>query len=396
MKRVKAAAAFAAICLLAGCAGKTVGKNEYLIEGCVKTIPDSSVINLLKSDGQMMSVIANDTVFGGRFEFRDTVSHGSSRLWLCSFSEGFPNQALVIWVRPGEKVSISGDDNLLLTWKVKSRIPEQKIENEFMAVRFPEKREALAYGIEEADILRDLRQLHGEERRAAWRKVDSLRRLYEPLDSISDHKVLEYMRTAPVTAKWLDELALRARMFCKGYRKSDSTLIYDLYSRLSPEDLDTELGKVISTSLNPPEMVGIGDTMVDGDLYDVDGNVHHLSEFAGKYILLDFWSVGCGPCMESVPEGNEVAKDYSDRLAFVRLSLDGKEAWIKSLKEKKSDCVEWNELKAWGTGLSVSYQANGIPHFILISPEGKIIDTWTGYGPGSIRTKVSAHLGSHK
>lgn len=92
MKRVKAAAAFTAICLLAGCAGKTVGKGEYLIEGCVKTIPDSSVINLLKSDGQMMSVIASDTVFGGRFEFRDTVSHGSSRLWLCSFSEGFPNQ----------------------------------------------------------------------------------------------------------------------------------------------------------------------------------------------------------------------------------------------------------------------------------------------------------------
>ena len=56
------------------------------------------------------------------------------------------------------------------------------------------------------------RGLSGEERRAAWRKVDSLRRLCKPLDSIANHKVLEYMRTAPVTTKWLDELALHAMM----------------------------------------------------------------------------------------------------------------------------------------------------------------------------------------
>ena len=65
-----------------------------------------------------------------------------------------------------------------------------------------------------------------------------------------------------------------------------------------------------------------------------------------------------------------------------------------NLKEEKSDCVEWNEFKPMGAGLSASYQANGIPHFVLISPEAKVIDIWTGYGKGSLRSKVNQHLGA--
>ena len=126
------------------------------------------------------------------------------------------------------KVTVTGDDNLLLTWRVKSRLPEQKTENDFLAVQFPEKRESQVYAVEEADMLRELRGLGGEERRAAWRKVDSLRRLCKPLDSIANHKVLEYMRTAPVTTKWLDELALHAMMLSGGYGKADSALVYEL------------------------------------------------------------------------------------------------------------------------------------------------------------------------
>ena len=222
--------------------------------------------------------------------------------------------------------------------------------------------------------------------------------LRKPLDSIANHKVLEYMRTAPVTTKWLDELALHAMMLSGGYGKADSALVYELYSRLTPEDLKTRQGEVISATLSPRKVVGVGDGLVDGDLYDTDGNVHHLSEFSGKYILLDFWSLGCGPCMESIPEGNELAREFADRLAFVRLSVDGEKTWKKVLKkvlkEEKSDCVEWNEFKPMGAGLSASYQVNGIPHFVLISPEAKVIDIWTGYGKGSLRSRLLRHLGS--
>lgn len=50
--------------------------------------------------------------------------------------------------------------------------------------------------------------------------------------------------------------------------------------------------------------------------------------------------------------------------------------------------IQWNELRKGRTGLAARYQAVGIPHYVLISPEGKVIAIWSGYGPGSLKAKL--------
>ena len=65
-----------------------------------------------------------------------------------------------------------------------------------------------------------------------------------------------------------------------------------------------------------------GDDMADADLYDVNGKIHHLSDFKGKYILIDFWSQGCAPCLQSLPELKEITEHYKERLTVVSLSED--------------------------------------------------------------------------
>ena len=50
---------------------------------------------------------------------------------------------------------------------------------------------------------------------------------------------------------------------------------------MSEADKQTETGQLITAYLNLPEEVNVGDEMVDGDLYDLDGNVRHLTEFKG-------------------------------------------------------------------------------------------------------------------
>jgi thiol-disulfide isomerase/thioredoxin len=42
----------------------------------------------------------------------------------------------------------------------------------------------------------------------------------------------------------------------------------------------------------------------------------------GRFVLLDFWSVGCGPCIEHVPTLNRLADEYGDRLTVVRVNND--------------------------------------------------------------------------
>ncbi len=132
--------------------------------------------------------------------------------------------------------------------------------------------------------------------------------------------------------------------------------------------------------------------MVDGELYDVNDSLRHISEFAGRFILLDFWSSGCGPCVESIPEMEKVIDTYKDRMTVISISEDPKARWKEYVKTKGMGGNQWNELRRGRTGLAVSYQVKGIPHYVLIAPSGKIQDMWSGYGSGSLLEKVKKNL----
>ena len=49
----------------------------------------------------------------------------------------------------------------------------------------------------------------------------------------------------------------------------------------------TDSGKTIHTCLFPPVVVNEGDEMVDADLFDLEGKIHHLADYKGKYMLVD-------------------------------------------------------------------------------------------------------------
>ena len=51
----------------------------------------------------------------------------------------------------------------------------------------------------------------------------------------------------------------------------------------------------------------------------------------------------------------------------------------------------WSDKKQTG-GLYAKYGVNGIPHYVLISPEGKMIDTWSGYGKGSLMRQLRSYM----
>ena len=72
------------------------------------------------------------------------------------------------------------------------------------------------------------------------------------------------------------------------------------------------------------------------ELKDGDGRVVHLSDYAGKVVLLDFWATWCGPCKSAIPWFNELSKKYkADGLEVVGISMD-EEGWqvVKPFMEK--------------------------------------------------------------
>lgn len=50
--------------------------------------------------------------------------------------------------------------------------------------------------------------------------------------------------------------------------------------------------------------------------------------------------------------------------------------------------IQWNELCDGRTGLFAAYQVRMIPHYVLISPDGKVQTTWSGYSEGTLKKKI--------
>ena len=103
-----------------------------------------------------------------------------------------------------------------------------------------------------------------------------------------------------------------------------------------------------------------------------------MSDFRGKYVLLDFWATWCGPCLGELPYLKQVQQKFGGRPDFVIVSLSLDKA-IGDLRGflKKND-LPWTQgyLGDWSTtSVPGAYGVEGIPALFLINPEGKIIES---------------------
>ena len=378
-------AAVLAMLSLGSCSSApTVPEGKFLIEGELENVPDSVVIQLMKDDGNLTKAVTRDTVIQGKFTLCDSVIGTTpQQFYLFCYAKGFPCLMTDVWLNSGSYTKVTGHDCLLPLWNISSDVPEQLASNEFLKLCPAERKRSMQWWAQEGDLFRE-----GKKFGINWQKIDSLRKLRDPLDSLIYLAEMNYMKEAPVTAVWLDKYKLYSSFLQWNTKFGNRELIRSLYDRMSEADKATEPGKEITEYMNLPVTVNVGDDMADGDLYDLDGKTRHLSEFKGKYILLDFWSRGCGPCMQSLPEMELIAQQYNGKMEVVSINQDSEEQWRDIVKKKSLKGNQWNELRRGRTGLAAAYQVVGIPHYVMISPEGKIIAMWSGYGKGSLTKEM--------
>ena len=386
-----------AVAVLLGACAPKIDADKFLIEGQVDNIPDSVVLHLCIYKDGMYSQIASDTIIDGRFSFTDTISKVSQLVLFATHGKGFPNHVLPIWVAPGELVHIKGEDKLHSTWIVTSNLVEQKDQNALQACAFDMRKQYTVLDAEEADVLKSRYEkgyhTDAESTRQLKEKIRSLREKSIQLRTQVYKAEIDYMITMPRRRVWMETLVMYAK-FAKLSPKymPYSTELKALYETLPEELKQSEQGQLAYGHLYPVHPLEIGDDMVDATLYDIEGGEHHLAELKDRYILLDFWSKGCGPCRESIPELEEIAAAYAESLEVVSLSIDPKDEWVEYVREKNLTGHQWNELAAARTGLATRYNVRGIPHYVLITPEGKVQAVWSGYAKGYLWQEIKRHI----
>ncbi|MCZ4224452.1 TlpA family protein disulfide reductase [Pedobacter rhodius] len=93
----------------------------------------------------------------------------------------------------------------------------------------------------------------------------------------------------------------------------------------------------------------------------------------GKFVLIDFWATWCGPCRAYIPTLNDVQAKYADKIVIIGVSDESAEK-VEAFNNPKINYFEAIDTK--GT-VKNSIQVKGIPHAILIDPNG--IVRWEGF-----------------
>lgn len=108
------------------------------------------------------------------------------------------------------------------------------------------------------------------------------------------------------------------------------------------------------------------------------GGTSSLKDFRGSFVYIDVWATWCGPCIYEIPYLEKLEKEFHDKnITFISLSIDSKRdepKWEEMIKAKNMVGIQLLADNDYASQFVQDYFIYGIPRFILIDPQGNIVN----------------------
>lgn len=135
-----------------------------------------------------------------------------------------------------------------------------------------------------------------------------------------------------------------------------------------------------------------GDQMMDFVANTIDGQKVNTNNLRGDFLILDFASTSCGWCWIAYPRMVEIVSEY-DNLSVLTFNEDYNYKGWANLAEKREINLPWPVLWEAENKKEIfsKYGINVLPTYLLISPEGKILERWTSGKEEKIKKILDKH-----
>lgn len=260
--------------------------------------------------------------------------------------EGLKNRDIVFFIYPGDKLTIQAEKG---KYGIDYRVSGNEIGKQ--SNRFSEKLFPLEEELNRLVILK----ANSPAKADLEQQINKINRQIEDakLKLIAAHP--DWIYAAEVVAEFSNDTIAR---YFKSFTNDVQNSFFGIH-----------LSKILNAA-------AVGSAAPGFTLKDDKGKNVSLDDFAGKYVVLEFWGSWCGYCIKELPRLKTCFDKYRDKAVFVGIDYkDNRQTWLNAISKYE---LKWTNLIAENDEVRDKYGVEGFPTKIIIDRDGKIVLKSTG------------------